>query len=245
MKLKSYAAKTDQGPYLQINEDDFEIDLINKLILIFDGFGGSGIGDKTVSILKDNIKKFYTKIGGDPDSTFPFSYSHKLLVEGNALVNAMEYSHELIKRENSAKEMSKKGGAAAVCAAMADNILIFSSIGNCSVYLYRRGKLELFIRPDNIQFLTKSSSTKQFHSIPFSGFGLFDELNLKIDELRVIDGDLVIMVTDGACSRLDGEEIKYILDRKNISDDQKIAELFSLNNSRGNMDNQSAILLQF
>ncbi|MFT6604380.1 MAG: serine/threonine protein phosphatase PrpC, partial [Bacteriovoracaceae bacterium] len=69
MKLKSYSAHTHQGPHLQINEDDVEIDLINQLYIIFDGFGGSAIGDKAVQEIKQTIKNFYTKIGGDPDAT--------------------------------------------------------------------------------------------------------------------------------------------------------------------------------
>lgn len=44
MKLKSYAAKTHQGPYLEINEDGYEFDFENELYMILDGFGGSGIG---------------------------------------------------------------------------------------------------------------------------------------------------------------------------------------------------------
>ena len=48
IKLKSYSARTDSGPFLQVNEDDHDVDLINNLFLIFDGFGGSNVGDKAV-----------------------------------------------------------------------------------------------------------------------------------------------------------------------------------------------------
>ena len=73
--------------------------LINYF-LIFDGFGGSNIGDRTVHKLKDSIKSFYTKIGNDSDATLPFYYSYKYLIEGNALINSMHYAHMVLKKEN-------------------------------------------------------------------------------------------------------------------------------------------------
>ena len=72
ISLKSYSAFSEQGPYLQVNEDAVEVDLINHLFLLLDGFGGSSVGDKAVQFVKDTVKKFYTKVGGDPDSTLPF-----------------------------------------------------------------------------------------------------------------------------------------------------------------------------
>ena len=73
--------------------------------------------------LKENIKKFYTKIGGDPDSTLPFFFSRKFLIEGNALVNSMRYAHELIKQSNMEKQMNDRAGASCLAAALAENIM--------------------------------------------------------------------------------------------------------------------------
>src|SRR5690554_2697171 len=100
MKLKSYTAKTHQGPYLHINEDEVDVDLRNKIYMLIDGFGGSGIGDRVAKEVKETIKRFYTRVGGDPDSTLPFFFSHKYLIEGNALINSMHYAHSLIKKDN-------------------------------------------------------------------------------------------------------------------------------------------------
>ena len=53
ISLKGFSSKTHQGPFLQTNEDDIDVDLINDLFLIFDGFGGAGIGDRTVGVIKE------------------------------------------------------------------------------------------------------------------------------------------------------------------------------------------------
>ncbi len=245
LKLKSYAAKTHQGPYLEINEDDIDIDLHNKLFLILDGFGGSNVGDKAVSLIKSTLKKFYTKIGGDPDSTLPFFYSHKYLIEGNALINSMHYAHDLMKRENQPKAMNEKGGASAIAAAMAENIITLSSTGNCLAYLYRKGKLETVLVPDSLRPLAGDEFTNHFQTSPVSGFGLFEDLHLQTREIRLQDDDLLVMMTDGAYSRLKRKEIKFIIDKPELSDEEKIEEIFKNSNSRGNLDNQSTIFLRF
>lgn len=245
MELKSYSAKTNQGPYLQINEDDVEIDILNKLFLIFDGFGGSGVGDKAVSILKGTVKNFYTRFGGDPDSTFPFFYSHKYLLEGNALINAMHFAHKAIKEENADKEMHSKGGASAIGASFSENVVTLVSTGNCRGYFYRKGKLSDIIMPDCLFDLGRDNYESSNYSVPTSGFGLFDDIHFQVKEVRPGNGDCIILMTDGVYSRLGNDEIKFILEKSDEPDASKIDELFKLSNERGNVDNQSTILLRF
>ena len=93
IELKSYAMLSHQGPYLNVNEDTAEADIVNNMFLVIDGFGGAGIGDEVALLVKDILKKAYKKISVDPDSTLPFYYSHKYLLEANALINALFNAH--------------------------------------------------------------------------------------------------------------------------------------------------------
>lgn len=244
LKLKSFSARTDQGPYLQINEDDIEIDLVNNLFMLFDGFGGNNAGDIAVKFLKEKLKIFYSKVGGDPDATLPFFYSPRYLLEGNALINSMRYAHNLLCSKNQSLEMNARGGAAAIIAAMADNILTVASTGNCQGHLYRRGKILSLNTPDTLVPLTSYDHAKHYYTSPISGFGLFDNLDMEVREFRLRKGDMIVFLSDGVYARVDEDEILHLLNQKN-DDGEKIDQLFELANERGNMDNQSAILLQF
>ncbi len=245
MELKSYAAKSHQGPYLQVNEDGVEVDLMQKIYMVFDGFGGSNVGDKTVEFLKENIKKFYGKIGGDPDATLPFFYSPKYLLEGNALLNSMHYAHSMLKKENAQKPMHERGGASAMVITEADNIVTLASTGNICAWSYRRGKLSSLLLPDSMESLARDNHEKTYYTTPLSAFGLFDDLHVRIAEFRPKEGDKLIIMTDGAYARLDDGELKYIVEGKNHSDLDRIQEIFGVVNSRGNLDNQSCLLLNF
>ncbi|MFI5390421.1 MAG: PP2C family protein-serine/threonine phosphatase [Bacteriovoracales bacterium] len=245
IKLKSYSANTNQGPFLQVNEDDIDVDLVNKLFLIFDGYGGSGIGDKSCQSLKRDLKAFYTKFAEDPDSTMPFFFSPKYNLEGNALINSLHSAHKSLKDENLKKEYALRGGASIIAGALSEQLLTMVSIGNCLSLLYRKNHLEIITKPDSLATLTQDKFKAHLQTTPLSGLGLFEDLYMNIKELKILEGDLIIFLTDGAYSRINNEELRYIIEAIDLSLPKKVEEVFKLSNSRGNLDNQSCVFLQF
>lgn len=245
IELKSYGMQSHQGPHLNLNEDLVDADLVNNLFMLVDGFGGSNIGDRAAMMIRDTLKRSYTKIAVDPEATLPFFYSHKYLIEGNALINAFQTAHQNVNRDNEKKSLDNRGGGSVIAAAIAENILTLVSTGNCVAYLYRKGHLSIEVLPDSLAGLSRDSYQSYLHSVPMSGIGLFEDLHYNVRELKVTEGDVVIMLTDGAYSRLNTEEIKYIVETNLESELDAIKELFRLSNDRGNLDNQSAVILQF
>ena len=110
IELKSYGLLTNQGPHLNLNEDFVDVDLVSNLYMVIDGFGGSNIGDKAAMIIRNALKRSYTKNSSDVDATLPFFYSHKYLIEGNALINALYFAHSEMSKENKGKKMNNRGG---------------------------------------------------------------------------------------------------------------------------------------
>jgi serine/threonine protein phosphatase PrpC len=202
VELKSYALLSHQGPHLNLNEDLIEVDLANGLFTIIDGFGGSNIGDRAAMMIKDTLKNSYTKIATDPDSTLPFFFSHKYLIEGNALINAFSSAHQKVSKENADKSMNNRGGASVISAALAENVLTLVSTGNCGAYLYRRGRLTSEILPDSLKSFNGDSASNFHENIPLSGIGLFEDFHYQIKELKLAIGDLVVLLTDGAYARM-------------------------------------------
>jgi len=245
MLLKSYAMRTDQGPFLEINEDDLDIDVVNGLYLLFDGFGGSGIGDVVVKELKKNIKENYTRIAADPDSTLPFFYSPRYLIEGNAMINSMHFAHNALAKSNKEKEMDCRGGASVLAISQAEKILTVGSVGNCMAYLYRQGYLEVVSAADTVELFNQGEAGASFLTVPASAFGLFNTFHMQTRELKMQDEDTLLLLTDGAYSRLTKKEIKFILESKDHSNSEKLDQIFKLSNDRGNRDNQSAIILNY
>jgi serine/threonine protein phosphatase PrpC len=244
IELKSCSAETHQGPYLNINEDAFEYDYNKGLYMILDGFGGSNIGDKCVDNIKDMMKSFYGRVSEDPDSTLPFYYSTRYLAEGNALINAVMYTHKNVFKENITKEVSQRAGASGIFAALGDSLVTLSSIGSCSAYLFRNGHLSSIFIPDNYELLSSEDHENHLKTLPLSSIGLYKDLQFQMKEVKVIEGDQIVLLTDGVYSRIDESELSHTLSSVH-NPKEKINTLFKLSNSRGNMDNQTMMILEF
>jgi serine/threonine protein phosphatase PrpC len=245
MRLKSYAAKTHQGPYLQVNEDGYDFDFDNELFMVLDGFGGSGFGDRAVDRLKQEIKTFYTQISDDPNATMPLFYSPRNLLQGNAILNSMMNAHHNLLKANAEKAINQRAGASVLVAVKAESLLVLLGVGNCCAYHFRQGKLSKVITEDTLQYLSKDQFNFRFRTSPMSAVGMYPELGHQMREVRLAEGDKVLLLTDGVYAQLSDDEVLYALSRSLPDAQERVNSLLKLSNSRGNLDNQTAMILEF
>lgn len=241
MNLERIQLKTVNGPYLNCNEDFACYDIEKGLYFVMDGFGGVGVGDLASRSVAENMIQFYGKLSEDADSTNPFFYSSKYLNETNALVNAAIWAHRELLKMNQKKELGVRGGSAGMIAAQSSHSLSILSSGNCYLYHFRQGKIETMIGPDQISFSTQD---EVLIDLPMNGFGLEDVLTYQVKEIKINPKDQFLLLTDGACSHLSVEDIHLIFEsQQNLAD--KINQLFLKNDAKGNIDNQSAMILEY
>jgi serine/threonine protein phosphatase PrpC len=245
MKLKSFYALSNQGPYLNTNEDDYDFDFQKGLYMMFDGVGGSGIGDKVVSDAKTFIGDFYGTLTTDREATHPFYYSAKFLLEGNALINAALMAHDKIHKSNATKNIDVRGASAAVLVGESDCVLNVFSTGNCRGYLLRNGKGHRIVLEDTLKNTSDLEFARNSSNLPASGLGLFPDLHFNMQEFKVVDGDQFIFVTDGVYGLLDDDEILSIAGNPAREGKERISQLFALANDKGNLDNQTAMILEY
>lgn len=245
IELKSYGMNCHQGPYLNLNEDLVEVDLVNNLFMVIDGFGGSNIGDRAALMIRDSLKRNYTKIASDPEATLPFFYSYKYIIEGNALINALHTAHKNVTKDNETRSLDTRGGGSVICGALSENILTLISSGNCQAYLYRKGHLSIEMLADSMNSLSRDRSSNFFQTAPMSGIGLFEDLHFQVREIKLAQGDAVLLLSDGIYARVDLDEIKYSIESHQNSELDAINELMKISNDRGNLDNQSGLLIRF
>jgi PPM family protein phosphatase len=245
MKLKAYAAVTHQGPHLETNEDGYDFDLDQQFFFVLDGFGGTGIGDRAVGKLKEDLKVFLSQLADDQDATMPLYWSPRWLLEGNALVNAMLNAHQVLFKENSKKGLNQRAGASAACAIKADDILVLSQVGGCQAFLARHGHVEPLFLPDTHQQLSVDPHGPSALKAPAGGFGFFPELTWSMREVRIQDGDQFIFLTEGIAPWLTTLELAHALSRAGEDAHHKLNGLLKLSNSRGNTANQTGMILEF
>lgn len=243
IEIESYYAKTDQGPYLNINEDDIYVDLINKTFLVIDGFGGGTVGEEAVSLFKDKITRFFTKVSADPDSTMPHFYNPNYLLETNALINAFHIGHEAIIKMNKDKAMNERAGLSCVGLIVSENMASIVSVGNCASFLYRSGKVSVISTPDISIPIGNLENNILHKTFPVSSIGMFQYLNPKVWEISLRKEDKICLLSDGIYSQLSLEDIRSIIDARIKDDQDSVRKMVQLSSERGNLDNQSVIVL--
>jgi serine/threonine protein phosphatase PrpC len=233
IELKSYTLETHQGPHLNLNEDAIDIDLGLQLFTVIDGFGGSNIGDHAALATKDYIKRFFGKVSRDPDSTLPFYFSQKYTLETNALINAFRGAHEQIYKDNQARAIGNRGGASVISLSLSDNLASLVTTGNCQALCFRNGRILPLNMPDS------------FAGAPMSGVGLFEDFHFQVNEFKILPNDTVLLLTDGAYLHCDQAEIQDLLNKNLANENAIIKEIFKSSNDRGNLDNQTVMILRF
>jgi len=245
MRLKAYAAQTHQGPYLQVNEDAYDFDFENELFVVLDGFGGSGIGDRAVEKLKIEIKTFYSQLSDDPNATMPLYFNPRNLLEGNAILNSLMSAHQNLYKSNSGLPVNQRAGSSVVVAAKSDSLLVLVGVGNCCAYHYRQGMLSKIIIEDTLKYLSKNQFDTRFRTSPMNALGMYPEIGYQMREVRLLEGDKVLMMTDGLYAHLSEDEILHHLNRNAPDAQERLNSLLKLSNSHGNVDNQTAMILEF
>ncbi|MAZ49085.1 MAG: hypothetical protein CME65_11015 [Halobacteriovoraceae bacterium] len=245
MELKKFSAETHQGPFLNLNEDGYDFDLDQELFMIFDGFGGNGVGDKVVEELKTSVKKFYQNFVEDRNATLPFFYSPKFTLEGNALINSALFSHEKIFKANQIVPIAQRGGASGIIMAKFESLITLLFVGSCRGYLLRRGKLTKLCEEDTHRHISFDSLDSHLKNMPLSGFGLFPDLYYQVKEVRVVQGDKLVLMTDGVFGRMDEDEVKASVSQYTVNIKSKVHQMFQLSNQRGNLDNQTCMILEY
>ena len=127
----------------------------------------------------------------------------------------------------------------------AESVMTILATGNCRAYLLRLGKVTPIFTDDSMQLLRSDNFESHLKNVPLSGFGLFPDLHYQVRELRICEGDKILLVTDGVYGRVDEEELTAVISKPTINIKSKIQELFQLANSRGNIDNQSCMILEY
>ncbi len=245
MRLKAYAAQTHQGPYLQVNEDGYDFDFDHELFMIFDGFGGSGVGDRAVDKLKQDIRSFYGELSRDPNATMPLYHNPRNLLEGNAITNALLNAHHNLMKENHAKPVNQRAGVSALVAVRAESLLVLVGVGNCTAYHFRQGALTKIVQEDTWRPLAQDQTTWKFKSSPMNAIGMYPELGQTLREVRLMEGDKILFLTDGIYPHLTDDELLYVMNKNAPDAQERVNSLLKLSNSRGNLDNQTAMILEF
>lgn len=166
------------------------------IFVVADGLGGQVHGKAAAKLSCDGVVEFLTKEAGDREATMPFVLRSYFSLAGNVLFNAMIHAHRQVLTRNSERGVHEKGAASVIAGFVDRDILALASIGSCSAWLLRQGRLRELVSPRSWGRLVDPATLVGggggwMERIPLMALGVGEDLEPEILELRLKPEDQV------------------------------------------------------
>jgi PPM family protein phosphatase len=240
---------SDIGCVRERNEDRILIDDSQGLYIVADGMGGHSHGEMAAELAISTIRHYVESSGDRLDVTWPFGYNFELSVDANRMITAVQLANRQVWRQSErAPEYAGMGTTVAAVLASGKKITI-GNVGDSRVYLWRNGTLRQLTVDDTwVKAISGRGAVQpDVFSHPMRNFltqsvGSKDVVDVHTCEEELMDGDLVILTSDGMHGSVPEAEISSAFcSEKPLT--EVAATLVQRAKAAGGADNISVMLL--
>lgn len=236
-------ANTDIGRERQVNEDYFYIspeDSFLKVYIIADGMGGYNAGEVASKLATNAVKSYIYKYLDSKEN------SREQIVK--LLTDAIEYANTVVYNASiSKKELNGMGTTLDVCL-IYNNKVYVGHIGDSRVYRIRQNFMRKITKDHSyVQTLIEDGTITKEEAFSHpkknmltKALGCAEKVEPDIYVKTFIDGDILLMTTDGLTNMIKEDEICRI-----IGEDVRLAvnKLIYKANQNGGIDNITVIII--
>lgn len=251
MKLK-YASRSHVGMKRTHNEDNFLIVPEENLFIVADGMGGHASGEVASQVAVDTILKFFKEIRSDSQITWPYKLDSNYTYDENKLIAGIKLANQRI-YELALSNINYKGmGTTIVSLYRVDGECFLCHVGDSRAYLMRDGKLRQLTEDHSLlndykkvaQLTEEEIKNFPHKNIIVRALGMKESVEVDKQKIKLQQGDIFLLCTDGLTGELDDSEISQIL--LDLGDDLEKAcdALIEKACGHGGRDNITAILLK-
>ena len=203
--MLSVCMRTDLGSARTVNEDSVMWDPDLALLAVADGMGGHNAGEVASRVALDTIRTFLRESVESEDCTWPFGIDAKISFTANRLMTAVKMANRRVHRVSEQRAECFGMGTTVVAAVAEGSRLTLASVGDSRLYVITAGGLEQLTTDDSwVSLLAKESglAPSAFESHPMrnmltSVVGARAELKVTVKEIDLVDGQTIILSTDG------------------------------------------------
>lgn len=246
-----YGARSDTGRVRENNEDSFRAAPELDLYILCDGMGGQASGEVASRLAADTILAHCREGASNP----------ALPLVGDSLVGAAEFSNRLasaIRLANRAVHETAQNnsghsgmGATVVAVWLLDDRLALAHVGDSRAYRLRNGEMEQLT--DDHSFIAEQvrqgmmteeeAGNSNLQNVLLRALGVEAEVEPDVDEHLLMEGDTILLCSDGLTRELSDAQIAGIL--MDNEDPQEAADrLINAANRAGGGDNITVIVLR-
>lgn len=244
------AGRTDVGRKREFNEDAFQVDLTNGLLVLADGMGGHAAGEVAARIAIEAVSEFITRTAGNGNSDWPYGIDERFSVPANRLRSAIRLANEKIFKEIEQNEELRGMGTTLVAVLALGGSACFAHVGDSRAYLCRAGTLTQVTSDHSwvneqvgLGLLSREEASRHpFRNVITRALGSREEIAPDITEIAAEPHDTVLLCSDGLTTMLEDAQILQVLLRHATDPGAAAAELIQRANQAGGEDNITVIV---
>ena len=216
------------------------------VLVVSDGMGGALAGDVASRMAVDSVREMLTGT-----ETGEGCETDVDLVE--CLKNATVYANLAIHMRSQEDSRCAGMGATFTGAAVKGNSLDLVQVGDSRGYVIRKGQIRLATKDQSLvqqlvdvgQISESEAETHMFRNVILQALGAQSEITPVTGKIRIKQGDLVLLCSDGLSGKLRADDIQRIVTGNNGDLVKACEALVQEANDRGGEDNITVVLARF
>ncbi|HZC67884.1 MAG TPA: Stp1/IreP family PP2C-type Ser/Thr phosphatase [Nitrospirales bacterium] len=243
-------AKTDVGLKRPHNEDSLCVDPEVGLYVVCDGLGGRNAGEVASRLAVEVIQTHIREARRNASLPMVGEYDRQFSPLTNRLASAIRLANQAIRDAAKNRPDQEGMGTTVVSAILNEQALSVAHVGDSRMYLFRGNTIEPLTADHSLVaeqvrrgMLTEEEAERSpQQNIITRALGIDDAVDVELDEVPLMQGDELLLCSDGLTRGVKPAEILEVVRRE--TDPQAAAErLVELANAAGGLDNITVILV--
>lgn len=243
-------AKTDVGLKRSHNEDDLCVDPDLGLYIVCDGMGGRNAGEVASRLAVETIQKHLRAARDNADMPLIGDYDREFSAKTNRLASAIRLANQII-RTGAKEQTGQEGmGTTVVSAVLNGPVLSIAHVGDSRMYLIRGESITPLTADHSLvaeqvrrgMMTEEEAERSPQKNIITRALGVDETVEVELDEIPLMQGDGVLLCSDGLTRGVKPAEILDVIRRE--KEPQAASDrLVELANAAGGLDNTTVILV--
>ncbi|MEO8436743.1 MAG: PP2C family serine/threonine-protein phosphatase [Pyrinomonadaceae bacterium] len=218
------------------------------VLVVSDGMGGALAGDVASRMAVDSVREILVGEGAEKPNGFDPDVS---LVD--CLREATMYANVEIHNKSLQDSRCSGMGATFTGAAIKGDTLDLVQVGDSRAYVLRGDQIRLATKDQSLvqqlvdvgQISEEEAETHMFRNVILQALGAQTELTPATARIKIRQGDMLLLCSDGLSGKLRADEIQQIVAKTSEDLSAACESLIQEANDRGGEDNITVILARF
>jgi serine/threonine protein phosphatase PrpC len=249
--VTDFGSRSDAGRVRENNEDSLCLAPELNLFVLSDGMGGQASGEIASRLATETIVAYCREAQVNPSSAMTGCRIAGVSETSNRLASAIRLANRVVHQAAEQSPEQHGMGATVVAIWLADQRMSLAHVGDSRVYRLRGGELDQLTQDHSFvaeqvrrgSMTEQEAATSNLQNVLLRALGVDPEVEVEVDEHILLEGDTILLCSDGLTRELSRAQIAAILG--DAEDAQEAAGLLvELANQAGGEDNITTIVVR-